>query len=284
MLVELAVGDAYGAGFEYVWNRKFVSAHNDLSAYVRHPWHKQKPGTYTDDTQMSIAIAELVVEGGDWSPLRLAEKFVEVFQRDPRRGYSKQFYAFLKKIKDGATFLANIRPASEKSGAAMRAAPIGVYASIEEVIEKSTVQASVTHDTPAGIHAAVAASLMAHYFLYGLGPKSELPVFLSEHVSGDWQTPWLGEVGSQGLMSVRAALTSVLKHDAMSAILKSCIAWMGDTDTVAAIAMAVASCCSEIERDLPEHLIKGLEKGTYGRAFLGELDGALMRGSKMVKG
>lgn len=63
MLVELAVGDACGAGFEYVWNRKFVSAHNDLSAYVRHPWHKQKPGTYTDDTQMSIAIAELVVEG-----------------------------------------------------------------------------------------------------------------------------------------------------------------------------------------------------------------------------
>ena len=81
MLVELAVGDAYGAGFEYVSDRRFISKHNDLSAYIKHPKHKQKPGTYTDDTQMSLAIAELIVEQADWTPENIASRFLEVFHR-----------------------------------------------------------------------------------------------------------------------------------------------------------------------------------------------------------
>jgi len=36
--------------------------------YIEHPRHKQKPGTYTDDTQMSLALAELIVEGKSWTP------------------------------------------------------------------------------------------------------------------------------------------------------------------------------------------------------------------------
>lgn len=66
MLLELAIGDAYGAGFEYA-NRAFIGAHNDLSGYVRHPRHRQRPGSYTDDTQMSLGIAEAVVEGDAWT-------------------------------------------------------------------------------------------------------------------------------------------------------------------------------------------------------------------------
>lgn len=60
MLVELAIGDAYGAGFEYAANW-MVREYNDLSAYVQHPRHRIKPGCYTDDTQMSIAIVEAIV-------------------------------------------------------------------------------------------------------------------------------------------------------------------------------------------------------------------------------
>jgi ADP-ribosyl-[dinitrogen reductase] hydrolase len=46
MLLELAIGDAYGAGFEYV-SPDFVERYNDLSSYVQHPrhlsWHKEPP-------------------------------------------------------------------------------------------------------------------------------------------------------------------------------------------------------------------------------------------------
>jgi hypothetical protein len=36
MLLELAIGDAYGAGFEYA-SDQIVRERNDLSAYVPHP-------------------------------------------------------------------------------------------------------------------------------------------------------------------------------------------------------------------------------------------------------
>ncbi|MGC9526759.1 MAG: hypothetical protein ACP5D7_14600 [Limnospira sp.] len=62
----------------------------------------------------------------------------------------------------------------------------------------------------------------------------------------------------------------------MSAILKDCIAFTGDVDTVAAIALAAASCSEEVKPDLPEHLIINLENNTYGRSYLIDLDGQLM--------
>lgn len=71
MLLELAIGGAYGAGFEYA--DEMARTHNDLSNYVQHPRHRgTKPGMYTDDTQMSLAIAELIVDGADWTPLNIA--------------------------------------------------------------------------------------------------------------------------------------------------------------------------------------------------------------------
>jgi ADP-ribosylglycohydrolase len=276
MLIELAIGDAYGAGFESVRGGDFVDRKNDLSGYIQHPWHRLPSGSYTDDTQMSIAIAELVLAETDWTPVRIAERFLEAFHRDPRKGYSKRFQAFLENTHTGADFLANMHPESDKSGAAMRAAPIGVYPDTEEVLSRCAMQAAVTHNTPDGIHAAQAAALMSHYFLYDLGPKSELTDFLCAHVPGNWKEPWEGEVGSKGWMSVRAAITSLLTNDSLSGILRGSIAWSGDTDTVATIALAAASCSRDMTRDLPPVLIQNLENGTYGREYLEALDGRLM--------
>src|SRR5690348_5015332 len=189
LLLELAIGDAYGAGFEYA-DAEMIQRYNDLSCYVKHPRHKIQPGSYTDDTQMSLAIAEAIVAGESWEPIKLANRFVEVFKRDPREGYAGGFYSFLQKARDGEQFLREIRPTSDKSGAAMRAAPIGIYPSISQVIKRCTLQASLTHNTPDGVNAAVAVSLMTHYFLYNLGPKKDLGTFLEKYVNGHWATPW----------------------------------------------------------------------------------------------
>src|SRR5947208_3168886 len=101
MLVELAIGDACGAGFEYAADR-IVREQNNLSAYIQHPRHGIKPGCYTDDTQMSIAVAEAIVSDEPWTPENLAQRFVAAFKRDPREGYAGSFYGFLQEVKDGA--------------------------------------------------------------------------------------------------------------------------------------------------------------------------------------
>ncbi|HEY9611335.1 ADP-ribosylglycohydrolase family protein [Allocoleopsis sp.] len=275
MLLELAIGDAYGAGFEYA-DSELVQRYNDLSQYIQHPRHPLKPGSYTDDTQMSLAIAETLVAGEPWTPEVLAHRFVTTFKRDQREGYAGKFYRFLLQVETGQQFLEGINWTSDKSGAAMRAAPIGVLPTIEQVIEATTIQAAITHNTPDGINAAIAAALMSHYFIYKLGSKQELGRFLDAHVSGEWSKPWQGKVGSKGWMSVRAAITAVMRNDSLSELLKDCIAFTGDVDTVGAIALAAGSCSEEIAQDLPHHLIDGLENGTYGRDYLIDLDRRLI--------
>lgn len=274
MLLEGAVGDAYGAGFEYAnENLKF----NDLSRYVKHPTHNLGSGQYTDDSQMSIALAELIVSGLEWTPLNIANKFVECFKRDERDGYSRLFQAFLERITSGEQFLAEIKPDSDKSGGAMRASCVGVFSTIQEVLDKTTVQCKLTHNTPDGIAAARASSLLSHYFIYELGTKQDVGKFLEAHVAGHkWNEDYVGKVKAQGWMSVRAAITAVKRNDKLSELLKDCVNFSGDVDTVATIALSAASCSKEYAQDLPDNLVYTLEGGKYGREYLKELDNKLI--------
>lgn len=277
MLLELAIGDAYGAPFEYA-DRMFIERYNDGAHYARHERHHLKGnGRYTDDTQMSLAVAEAVVSGDTWTPAMLAERFVGCYRRDPRGGYSARFQSFLDEVTNGRELLEQIEPASDKSGAAMRATPLGVYPTVAEVIEKATVQARITHDTPDGIAAARASALTAHYFLYDRGPKAELGAWLEARVPGHpWNEPWSGKVGSKGWMSVRAAVTAVMANDSLTALLRDCIAFGGDVDTVATVALAAASNSREYAGDLADELTWGIEGGKYGRDYLLALDARLM--------
>src|SRR5688500_6490970 len=101
MMLEIAVGDSYGACFEGV-DPKFVSANNELE-YINHPRRLRKkpesynpslvpPGGYTDDTQMAIAVAEAMLDPREtWTRVSLAHRFLQVFHRDQRRGYTTYF-------------------------------------------------------------------------------------------------------------------------------------------------------------------------------------------------
>lgn len=154
----------------------------------------------------------------------------------------------------------------------MRAAPLGLYATVDEVLSRCAFQASLTHNTPDGIRAAQAASLMTHYTYYRLGPKRALHTFLSRHLRGDWGSAWRGKVGRPGLASVVAALTALVQSDRMSDLLRVSVDFTGDVDTVAAIALAAGSCSTEIEQDLPAVLVSGLERGEHGYDLLVDLD------------
>lgn len=271
MIVELAIADAYGAGFEYA-PEELVREHNNLTGYVKHPRHDIGLGRYTDDTQMTIAVTELILSGEEWTSENLAAAFVRCFKRDERPGYAGRFYQFLQSVKDGAEFLALIKPNSEKSGGAMRATTIGAIPDLDRVIAMARLQAAITHNTEKGINAAIAAALAAHYFIYNLGSKDELPRFLERHVSHDWSRPWTGPVGEGGMESVHAAITAIVQGTSLSDMLRRAVAFTGDVDTVAAIALGAASSAREVYHDLPAPLITGLENGPYGRDFLLQLD------------
>ncbi|MBY0551305.1 MAG: ADP-ribosylglycohydrolase family protein [Candidatus Obscuribacterales bacterium] len=271
MLLELAIADAYGAAFEYA-PPEFVLANNNLTAYAKHPKHDIAPGCYTDDTQMSLAVAEVLLSG-DFTRERLAEAFVQAFARDPRKGYAGRFYDFLTTCTSGSDFLARIQPSSDKSGGAMRALPLGLLPDIEQVKRYADLQARITHDTDDGADAAIAAALIGHYFKYELGPRSQLRTFLKKQVPGDWDVDWSGKVGEKGWMAVRAAITALVNATKATDVLHQSIAFTGDVDTVATIALGAASLAPAIyAQDLPSVLYTGLENGSYGSDYLKALD------------
>jgi len=292
MLVTMAVFDAYGAGFEFT-NPAFVKKHHTLKGYVlkgyvQHPKHKGiKPGWYTDDTQMAAALAELMLTKNpdEWRHEDLARSFIEGFRQAPRKGYSGGFYQILRHCAgcaDGVraqVFLKKILPHSDKNGGAMRAGPIGLLPNMWEVIDRAMFQASLTHATRLGMGAAAASALMVHYLHHKIGPKADLPEFLETFVPGfHWDVPWRAnsKVGTLATQAVSGALWAIVRSATLVGVLRRCVAYGGDTDTVAAIAGCAASRSTEIAQFFPPALHEGLEDGTYGRRFLSQLDDRLL--------
>lgn len=271
MLLKTAIGDAYGVGFEFR-PKAFVLKHNQLEAYFPHERYETLHKKYSDDTQMSIALAELIIAGTDWTATNIADKFVEVFQRDVRPGYSSRMYNALSTSKNGADFLSNINDQSEGSGAAMRSGVIGLLKKEDEILAKAALQARTTHDTAIGVSSAQVVALATHYFAYALGPKKKVEAYIHSFLSVDWLKAWNGPVFAKGDACVNAAITALKRNHTLAELLQDCISFTGDVDTVAAIAMGLAAFSKEIDQNLPQWMYDELENETYGRDYLLGLD------------
>lgn len=58
----------------------------------------------------------------------------------------------------------------------------------------------------------------------------------------------------------------------MTELLQDCVAFGGDTDSVASVALGLASLTSSYVNDLPSFLYDDLENGKFGKDFLIRLD------------
>ncbi|WP_288403041.1 ADP-ribosylglycohydrolase family protein [uncultured Acinetobacter sp.] len=275
MLTEIAIADAYGAGFEFCAIEK-ISIHNNLESYCKHELYDIS-GKYTDDTQMSIAIAEFILSGKEWNKENIAAKFLESFKRDIRFGYSEGFYNLLTQVSSGKELLNRLISTSERNGAAMRSVPIGFLKNKSDVVTFATLQAQITHNTRLGISSSCAVALAAYYGLQERGTLSELESFLEDEGFNEWNFNWQERVSLSAYDTVSAAFSCLLKYESMSSLLKACIELGGDTDSVASIAIGLATCFSEYKNDLPNHLFQMLKEDKYGISFLTNLDKDLMK-------
>lgn len=270
MLIEIAIADAYGAGFEFCSQDKIISQ-NNLELYSKHELYDIL-GKYTDDTQMSIAIVEFILSGHEWTKENIASKFIECFKRDVRLGYSEGFFNLLSKVESSKELLELIIPTSERNGAAMRSVPIGFLKNKEDVVALAKLQAQITHDSPIGIQSSCAVALAAHFGTYQKGSIKDLERFLKSEQYGNWDYNWKDRVSLNAYDTVSAALTCLLQHRCLSELLKSCINLGGDTDSVAAIAVGLATCFIEYKKDLPIQLYNNLNEDKYGISFLQNLE------------
>lgn len=147
------VGDALGMPFEGVAPRAIPAAVEMVEAGLGR-------GTYTDDTQMMIALAESLIERGWVEEEHLARAFQAAY--DPARGYGRGTRRVLELWRSGAPVADAANQlfggqGSRGNGAAMRVAPVAVCfrQHPERLLEEAARSARVTHAHPVGVDAAV---------------------------------------------------------------------------------------------------------------------------------
>ncbi len=166
-LLGLFIGDALGMPVEG-WPRAVIRERfaHDRGRVREMCDARLGAGTYTDDTQMALALAEALLDGTAGAPGpghdpdpdldRIAARFAERY--DPERGYGGNTRRILAGIRRGTPWRRVIEElrlpgGSWANGAAMRVAPVALafYPDLERVAAAAERQAEVTgHDHPIG--------------------------------------------------------------------------------------------------------------------------------------
>lgn len=283
LMLHIGIGDAYGRPFEFN-SRQFIDHYNNLTYVDRVGEDNGGKGIYTDDTQMSIAMANVVAN--KYAPLtheQFARAFQTAYHKDPREGYSRTIKKMIK-LKKTSSFIFNASQIEPRStnGCLMRTLPAGLYSDINKVKQSAITHCSLTHFTLEAIECTTLLSLLAHYYYYRIGDPSQSKHWLYEHVGeglydkiyNAWSNT---EVSTNCVQTLSFCLQMMDMYDNMSDLLKACINVGGDVDSTASICLGLASINDAFSWNLPGNLYSDLENGEYGSDYLKKLDDALER-------
>lgn len=258
-LVGLVVGDALGAAFEGHAGPVPAEA---LDRHLR----SEEPQRFTDDTAMAIALCESLLDRQGLDEDHLADAFLQRYRAEPWRGYGPGVIDLFERLHAGEAWREVVPQqfggrGSFGNGAAMRVAPLGVHAGGDPELAAQLARrsASVTHAHPFGVEgAALQAAVVAHAVAGGdVRPVSSLmlaePLIRSPEVLAALEavvalgaSPEPAQVaqrvgsGVAAHQSVPAALAAAGVTASFEDAVRFAIAMGGDTDTVAAMAGAVA--------------------------------------------
>jgi poly(ADP-ribose) glycohydrolase ARH3 len=282
-MVGSALGDAIGE-LAFLYRTK-----QDLYAQLE----RLNELRYTDDTAMSIGLAESILHKGDLDQQDLGDTFRRNFQKEPWRGYASGPPTIFSIVEQsGITYLEAAQSlfggeGSLGNGAAMRIVAAGLFFHDSATLyEKACLSASVTHAHSVGMDgAAVQAKAVA--LAVDLDPKEIFPFneFIDTLIDCA-KTPEIGEkirlvkqlvlentppsnaafqLGQTVSMheSMPFALFSFLGHPkSFEDCLLCAILNGGDRDTLGAMACAISGAYLGIE-SIPHAWIQKLENRPY---------------------
>ncbi len=232
-MIGAIAGDIIGSPYEF--NNVFAKEFPLFSTASR----------FTDDSVLSIAVADVILHGGDYS---LA--FREYYRRYPNAGYGGMFHTWARSPGTGAYN-------SFGNGSAMRVGAVPfAFESLDEVLSEAERTAAVTHNHPEGVKGAQAAA--AATFLARKGEdKDAIRRFAERELCYDLGAtlddlrPYAFDETCQGTLP--QALIAFLESDGFEDAVRNAVSIGGDSDTLACIAGGIAHAFygvpEEIERD-----------------------------------
>ncbi len=256
-----AVGDALGAPFE----GHFCVDRREIEVVAE----RLPELTYTDDTHMMLGVAESLLRCRGFDGEDMARTFVRNYEHEPYRGYGPGPPRIFRMIREGVPWneAAKLlyRGGSFGNGAAMRAAPLGVFYrdNPEMLRDVSYGSGQITHAHPLGKEGG-ALQAYAIALAANLGPPPDLDraEFLSELINFTSEEVYhkklnkIGDLmlqpdpekmvlelgnGVEAFNSVPTAICCFLSQpDSFSEAVFGAISLGGDTDTIGAMTGAIS--------------------------------------------
>ena len=278
------VGDALGMPFEGR-NHRTIPTEPELEDA------RLGRGTYTDDTQMMIALAASLLACDGVDAEHLAAAFLAAY--DPDRGYGRGTVEVFDLWRSGVPVAeAATRPfrgtGSRGNGAAMRIAPVGVRFAFDRdrLVHEAAASARVTHAHPVGVDAAVVQAAAVGAAMVGedhldvaleVAATDELRTALDQAATlaraGDTSPAQVHRAigsSSDACTSVAASLCSAALYAGFEDAVRAAVRMGGDTDTTAAMTGAVVGAREGVGA-IPSRWLAALEDGPQGASYVAEL-------------
>jgi ADP-ribosylglycohydrolase len=188
---------------------------------------------FTDDTVLSVAVADQLLHGGNYIDL-----FHDYFFAYPQAGYGGSFVRWaLQRSREPYNSWGN--------GSAMRVSPIGFAArSLAEVLSLARQSAEVTHNHPEGVRGAQATAVAVFLARTGAS-KADIRAHLEREFDYNLsarldalRATYTFDVSCQG--SVPQAIIAFLEAEGYEEAVRNAISLGGDADTMACIAGGIA--------------------------------------------
>ena len=297
-ILGLAIGDALGYPTEFLSLDEIRDQYGPFGVTDFEPSGFHPPGTYTDDTQMSIAVAKALIEAGD-KPIDelmpvMGRHFAEWSESpENNRAPGVTCMTACRKLVVGVGWRDSGVAGSKGCGSAMRAAPIGLYyhQGLDRVVEMAAASSVVTHGHPTAVAAAAGTAVAVALLLNETQPADLLDRLLEQtgHLDGDYATK-IGQVRDTPGMDPDEAMAMLGEAwvgeealaDALYCFLRSPDDYgqtvltgantAGDSDSIACIAGAFSGAYNGIDA-IPQAWRHGVEDSE----LLHDLAGALWR-------
>jgi ADP-ribosyl-[dinitrogen reductase] hydrolase len=258
----LAIGDALGATTEFMTPAEIRTTYQIHNRIVGGGWLGVKAGQVTDDTEMSLALARAVVDGGGWNLQQIADYFVAWMRSKP--------------IDIGATVRKGIRTYMHKgtlemplnewdagNGAAMRMCPVALasYGSDDLLRRYTLEQAHLTHHHALSDAGCLCIGHMLHTAMAGGDRFSlhELTRKLVDRHPSFHFTNYNGEASGYIVDTLRTVFHFLFSTADFEECLIGVVNQGGDADTTGAIAGMLAGALYG-EAALPQPWLKKLDQ------------------------
>ncbi len=259
-LLGLACGDALGRPVEFRSADRIAAEHGRLDEMVGHGTWNQPAGTITDDTDQALCIARSLVEQQAFDPADIADRFVAWYDSGPFDigGMTRRS---LRRLKRGdawdeagqQVWADSSEGQNAGNGSVMRCPPLAIpYATDWDRLAAVSRQSSqITHADPrctdgcavlnltiAGLLEEAETPLQDALDYVGSDAPDELVTALRPLARGD--SPGTLETSGYVVHSLQTALYDGLGEDSAEEAIVTAVNRGGDTDTIGAIAGAVA--------------------------------------------